>query len=455
MIEVYNLSKKYGSKTIIKAFNFCFEKGIYLIKGQSGKGKTTLLNILALEDKNYEGRVKTEGRIFYLKDRNNLVNNLTVKEHFRLFEKVKNKKIKHYFELKDMLNKKVKKLSLGERQLVQMNLILNCDENILILDEPMSALSYENTSKAIKLIENLKSEKTILLTSFNGFMFTFAMPVFIKKYDKIKTTIEGGKIERKRLKWKYLNLYFRKTIFQKIFFVFSLAISILSYFFVGNYLNENFNIYNEIFKEKEGVVINKENKIFSLNENLFYEIVKALSPYAVDYNINYYNSKLYQYDLAIGAYYIDNAFVLSSVNYIEENLEDNSIVLGINYHNFCTNNLIANCNKDYVDTLLVNKKIEGFPYTVEGVIEAENTIVFSNKRFFKVYEDNDYEEYYFDIEKENSNLMFKKINSSDLLNCFEYVLIGESEKFLRYRVDVKKYKYFGSIEYEKYSLYNS
>ena len=46
----------------------------------------------------------------------------------------------------------------------------------------------------------------------------------------------------------------------------------------------------EYFKEIEGTLINKKNTVYSLDENLFYEVIKELSPYVVDYNANYYNS---------------------------------------------------------------------------------------------------------------------------------------------------------------------
>ena len=108
MIELCNLSKKYNKKYVLKGFSYNFKKGVYLIKGKSGKGKSTLLNILSGEDKLYDGYINVEGDIFYLKDKENLVSDLTVKEHFKLFEKIQNKRLVCHCNIDSLLNKKVK-----------------------------------------------------------------------------------------------------------------------------------------------------------------------------------------------------------------------------------------------------------------------------------------------------------------------------------------------------------
>ncbi len=451
MIKVYNLSKKYGSKYVFKNFSYSFDKGAYLIKGKSGIGKTTLLNILAGEDKDYDGSVHVLGNIFYLKDRGNLVSNLTVREHFKLFEIIQNKRIIYCCDIDRLLNKKVKYLSLGELQLVQMNLAFNCSEQILLLDEPFSALSYENIKVMIDIMEKVKKDKLIIFTKHNDYMSDFATKVFMKDNVVDEEVCSNYRNTSKiKIEFKYLLFYFKKVFPQKIFFVFSLVISLFSCFFIDDYLDNNFDKYVEYFKEIEGTLINKKNTVYSLDENLFYEVIKELSPYVVDYNANYYNSLLYEKDLMIDNYYIDNAFVLSSIKYAEENLEADSFIVGINYNKFCFDNLINGCNKDYIDTLLVNKKLLDFPYAVDRVVESEDTVVFSNKRFFKIYDNNDYEEYYFDIKKEDIENVFKKINTSNLLANFEFVLIGENENHQRYRVEIKEYKYFNNIDYSEY-----
>ena len=131
-------------------------------------------------------------------------------------------------------------------------------------------------------------------------------------------------------------------------------------------------------------------------------------------------------------------------------MKENEIILGLNYRDFCSNNNIIYCDGTYINTLLVNKKINDFPFYIKDVFDNEETAVLSNERFLKLYEDNEYEEYYFDIKKEDTEKMFEIINNEELLMCFDFILIGESEGYLRYRVDVNDYKYFKGVDYDKY-----
>jgi len=388
VIVVSGITKKYGDKTIIKNFNYTFSNGVYFVTGKSGRGKTTLLNILSLKDKNYEGDLFVEGSVFSLKDRDNLVNDLTIREHFTLFEKVNNKKIEDFFELKRILNKKIKKLSLGEKQLVLLTIALNSKEKNIILDEPLSALSKDNLTRACLFFKKVSENKTIIISSHNEEIFDLGVVVDLQKKNADKNSlIDSFKAEivKKEFKVSYLFIYFKKVFLKKLFFVLSLIFSISSFFIAYNYINKNLNDYLEYFKVNEGIVINRENTINSINENLFYEVVKKLSLYVKDYNANYYNSSLYEKNLNVGDYYIGNGFSFSTVKYIERDLKDNEIVLGLNYKGFCFDNEIGYCDEEHIKTILVNKVLEDFPYIISEIFENEEVVILSNKRFFKLY----------------------------------------------------------------------
>jgi len=134
MIKIKGLSKKY-KQYIFRNFSCEFNKGLYLVVGNSGKGKTTLLNILSGVDKKIEGKISISEEVLYFKDKNNLPSDLLVKEVFCLFELANDVKINYYFDIKKLMKKKIKKLSLGEKQLVILNMVLITMEIFLLLPE--------------------------------------------------------------------------------------------------------------------------------------------------------------------------------------------------------------------------------------------------------------------------------------------------------------------------------
>ena len=61
MIQISNLSKKYGETVVFSDLNYTFENAcIYGLVGRNGAGKTTLLNILSNYDKNYTGVISID-----------------------------------------------------------------------------------------------------------------------------------------------------------------------------------------------------------------------------------------------------------------------------------------------------------------------------------------------------------------------------------------------------------
>ncbi len=62
MIQISNLTKKYGETVVFSNLNYTFENTcIYGLVGRNGVGKTTLLNILSNYDKNYTGVISIDG----------------------------------------------------------------------------------------------------------------------------------------------------------------------------------------------------------------------------------------------------------------------------------------------------------------------------------------------------------------------------------------------------------
>lgn len=452
MLIISNVSKKYKKNEVFNNLNYRFDDtGLYLVTGKSGKGKTTLLNILGGVDFKYSGKIYSDNYVLYFKDKDCLVSNLTVKENFYLFEIAENVAIQDYFNLTSILKKKVKKLSLGEKQLVLLTLALNSSAKTIILDEPFSALSENNLKKASELIEMMSEKKLVIIASHISLFHNYK-ELNMEKYSKrkIKECEQLYVKNNKKYKLIYYLFYLKKVLLKKIIFYLSLFFIIASFYNIKNYSTSIKEDYINSINIETGNVISKRNVLKDLNDDVFYEVIKKLHMYVSNYNANYYSERLYEKNLVVGEYYVDNAIVLSTIDYVEENLKSNEIILGINYENFCLKNSIYVCDENYLRTLLVNKKINEFNLHINNIFESENTTILSNKRFNKVLTNNSYVEYYFDINKAYINETFKMINSDDFLSEFTYVKIGESEETYRYNVKLVSKSFVGPINYEKY-----
>ena len=141
MLEIKNLSKKYGDLSVYDNFNLSIEEGkILAVLGESGSGKTTLLNCIA-------GLTAFEGSIPKLKcsyvfQEPRLVPNLTVKENLKLICKDENKinGMLKRLHLEDKADSYPIKLSGGQAQRVSLARAFLYDSEIILLDEPLSSL---------------------------------------------------------------------------------------------------------------------------------------------------------------------------------------------------------------------------------------------------------------------------------------------------------------------------
>lgn len=166
---IENISKKYGKKLVLEDISFNVEKGEFLsILGPSGCGKTTLLRILIGIEQPSSGRLLKEGTEITLsppRERNigivfqnySLFPNMSVRDNISYAlraRKLSTKEIDQRVEriiklvgLDEHVNKKPRHLSGGQQQRVAVARTLVLNPDIILFDEPMSALDAE-----IKLI---------------------------------------------------------------------------------------------------------------------------------------------------------------------------------------------------------------------------------------------------------------------------------------------------------------
>ncbi|MBR6921304.1 MAG: ABC transporter ATP-binding protein [Clostridia bacterium] len=168
MITVKNLKKSFDDKIIFNGFDLSLpDKGTYYISGPSGSGKTTLLRIIAGLDTDYEGTVEHDGVISYVFQENRLIPSLTAYQN--VFEVCRDKEKTTYL-LKEVgleadSDKYPAELSGGMNRRVAIARALAFDHDILLLDEPFTALDGEIKKSVISLIKEREADRLILLVS--------------------------------------------------------------------------------------------------------------------------------------------------------------------------------------------------------------------------------------------------------------------------------------------------
>ena len=200
ILEVKNFSVSYDDKKILKNINMYIDRNkITAIIGPSGCGKSTFLKSLNMMI-NEEKGAKTFGDIFFegknIKDfevenlRKNIglvfqtptpfpfsiYKNMTyapiyygVKDKNQLDNLVKEKlKLAGlYDEIKDEINKSALSLSGGQQQRLCIARELTVEPEVLLLDEPCSALDIQNTIKIEEMLKNLSKNYTIIIVTHN------------------------------------------------------------------------------------------------------------------------------------------------------------------------------------------------------------------------------------------------------------------------------------------------
>ncbi len=187
MIEVKNLTKRYGSRVAVDNISFEVKEGEILgFLGPNGAGKSTTMNILTGYLSATEGSVTVNGHdvledpnkakasIGYLPEQPPLYLDMTVREYLDFMFDLKQCKFdraKHLAEICKLMrietvyNRVIKNLSKGYRQRVGFAQALIGNPPVLILDEPTVGLDPNQIIEIRTLIKNLGKHHTVILSS--------------------------------------------------------------------------------------------------------------------------------------------------------------------------------------------------------------------------------------------------------------------------------------------------
>lgn len=187
MLEIKNVSKSFGRLKALDHVSFNVKKGdLFGLIGQNGAGKSTLFRCIMDFFDSYEGEILYDNKqvskvplekIGFLPEERSLSPKKTVAEEIRYFARLnlmKNldqKTLEAYFnkfEIKGSLKDKIKDLSKGNQQKVQLLASLIYKPEFVILDEPFSGLDPYNIRLLQDIIKEInESGTTIIFSSHN------------------------------------------------------------------------------------------------------------------------------------------------------------------------------------------------------------------------------------------------------------------------------------------------
>ena len=204
MIKIEHLEKSFGERTVFQDINLQFAAGkVYALIGNSGCGKTTLLNILAKLEPYDKGSISYRGQelkqikshhffkneLGYLFQNFGLLENETVAANLELglIGQKSNKQEKKQREEEVLekvgldyltLDRKIYELSGGEAQRVALAKVILKDPPLILADELTAALDPETSQEIMNLLLSLKKpDRLIILATHN--------PVIWEKADEV------------------------------------------------------------------------------------------------------------------------------------------------------------------------------------------------------------------------------------------------------------------------------
>lgn len=187
MIEIRHLYKSFEEKNLFSDLNLVIEDGEFVVFwGESGCGKTTLLNMIGSLEKIDQGEILVNHKDIFLRKnqreylRNEvgflfqnfaLVEAKTVRENLNMVKKQIRSEYTveqalDYVGLSDVIDKQVFKLSGGEQQRVALARLMIKKCSIILADEPTGSLDPGNADKVMELLQAFhKMGRTVVLVT--------------------------------------------------------------------------------------------------------------------------------------------------------------------------------------------------------------------------------------------------------------------------------------------------
>ena len=386
-------------KDINLEFNNC---GLVYIKGKSGSGKSSLLNIIAGLSKITSGQLlfnnKTvnsanllKERITYVGQDHNLVSFLTIKDNLDINNNY-NEDIIKSIGIEKIINKRVSDISGGEAKKVEIARGLLDKSSILICDEPINALDSNNSNLIMKLLKEISINKLVIITGHNDSIIeTYADRVIEIENGKIiqdnnkenSRRIDNSNYKKKDNILSFVNGLFLDKLKKNIIyiFLFTILFSLLFIFFnilMNNnqldssiLVNQNINRTYYMIDSSTNIYnmskFNKTNKLFS-ESKIYY---KNEEPININVNNSYSEYPYYQALYNDLKFTIINKDTFSSKDIIVGNLpiNGNEILISEYYYN-CLKYLGV-LDSSITDSIGRTIMIDDYNFIIVGILKQD------------------------------------------------------------------------------------
>lgn len=249
---IKNLTYKYKDNLIFDNVSITLGKGLYQLKGVSGSGKSTFFYLL----KGIIPSIKHKYQVSLMCQEIFLQENLTIYQNLKYV----NKDIKRIDNLLEEFNlegsKKVKNLSLGQKQIVSFIQTILKDADIYLFDEPCSNLDTLNERKIYKYLKDLSNKHCVIFSTHRPTKYGQVLKIENQKIYQRKTKDNLIKHSKQKHKIDIHNLKFSLPLYFLFFLVFSLTSNILKNEKQTYQINDSQIEYISLYSSKEKKLYN-------------------------------------------------------------------------------------------------------------------------------------------------------------------------------------------------------
>ena len=425
MIELRNINKKYSDGTeILNNVNLTLpDKGLVFLKGRSGSGKTSLLNLLSGLSKPSSGDQTDMDKLekFFLNVEDNI-----------FFDNFKRKKdsndIIKKLGIDGILKNSILSISGGEAKRVQLAKCLCKESNVILCDEPLNSLDRTSSIHVMDLLKDISKSKLVIITGHNVQIIS----KYADRIVEIKNGIVTSDIKHK-LKVKDSNNLIIKNNILKMFtrkmfkndlkknivcMLLLLILCGLFFFFLNTIIDDISLIANSLIENKinrtyvYGDFVNNLQKAKSINTSKRdFSIAKVYYNQGVPLRIyNYYNNQPLYYgalndDLKFS---IVNEFTFTDSDVIIGNIPTNEDEILITEYFFYCLDYLENIG-DNIESVIGKKiKIGDYYFKIVGVLKQ-------NLKDFEFLKD------VYNLESSEQNILYNFFDSGILSKDVIYV----------------------------------